>query len=75
MGKNRTKMMEYINSEKNLWLGREKFGKDSKCCKMMDYKIRVENNGVELVYDGKICSVWNLETLGKYISMLTGIRN
>jgi hypothetical protein len=60
---------------KNLWLGREKFGKDSKCCKMIDTKIRVENNEVELVLDVKVYSIWNLETMCKYISMLTGMKN
>jgi hypothetical protein len=56
-------------------LGREKIGRDPKGCKFINTKIRVENNGVELILDAIIYSVWNFEAVWKYISKLTGLKN
>lgn len=32
-------------------------------------------NGVEILFVAKICLIWNTEAIGKYISMLTGLKN
>jgi hypothetical protein len=60
---------------KRLFLGRKKYGKEPKCCRIKEFKLIVEENSVEVVFAVKICSVWNHRAVEKYLSMLTGLKN
>jgi hypothetical protein len=60
---------------KNLWLGRKRTNKSLRACRIVNHRIIVEVNGVETTFDGKICSIWNLVAVCKYLSMLTGLKN
>jgi hypothetical protein len=60
---------------KNLWIGRKRNEKDPKPSIIKKYKIIIEVNSVETVFDGMICSVWNKSSVCRYLSMLTGLRD
>jgi hypothetical protein len=42
---------------KNLWLSRKRNEKSPKACVIKDHKIIIEVNGVETLFDGKLCSI------------------
>jgi hypothetical protein len=41
---------------------------------IVDVQIAIEWGGTEIVIDGKIYTLWNLESFNKYLSMLTGLK-
>jgi hypothetical protein len=48
--------------------------KSPRACSVIDHKIIIEVNGVEITFDGKICSVWNRVAVCRYLSMLTSLK-
>jgi hypothetical protein len=62
------------NRRKILWLCRYRSGIKPKAEEIKDVKIIVEWNGVEIIVDGKIYTLWNMKTFNYYLSMLTGLK-
>jgi hypothetical protein len=58
---------------RDIWISRYKYDQQPKAGEIIDAKIAIEWNGTVIIVDWKIYTLWNLDAINQYLSMLTDL--
>jgi hypothetical protein len=59
---------------RDIWISRYRYEQQPKAGEIMEIKITIEWNGVTIVVDDKIYTLWKIEAFDRYLSILTGLK-
>jgi hypothetical protein len=62
------------DKRRDIWINRYCYEQQPKADEIIDSKIVIEWNEVEIVIDRKIYTLWTIEAFNRYLSMLTGFK-